>query len=815
MSNPTSSGNPPTSEPARQAAAELRGLTFDEVAQRRAAGLLNVTGERGARPLSQIVRSNTLTVFNLVIGVMWVLMLLIAPFQDSLFGFVIVINTAIGIVQEYRASRALAKLSLLSAAQPVVRRDGTDQPIQAVDVVRDDVIMLAVGDQIAVDGPVLVSGGLQVDESLLTGEADPVVREAGDPLLSGSFVVAGWGAMRAEQVGAAAYAAGLTAAARVYRKSRSELMTGIMKFVRVMSYLIVPVGFFLFRSQREAHASFSDALSGSVAGLVTMIPEGLVLMTSIAMAVSVVRLARLRTLVQEMPAVETLARVDVVCVDKTGTLTEPGMAVRQVIPLGAPQERSEARLAAVLAGLAAAEPNANPTLAALAAAYPPRAETEVDGNVPFSSARKWSAARLTGAPGVAGWWVLGAPEFVLAGTPDCGPELLAQVDQQALGGRRVLLVAAAGDPPQAERELGPVVPLGLVVVDQTLRPDARETLHYFQQAGVALKVISGDNPTTVGAIAAQAGVPGADEPVDARDLPTDETALGELLDAHSVFGRVTPNQKRAMVRALQARGHVVAMTGDGVNDVLALKEADLGIAMGSGAPATRTVAEIVLLDNEFAVMPAVVAEGRRVLGNIERVATLFVNKSFYAMVLAILTSIAALPFPFLPRHLTVVTALTIGTPAFFLALMPNTALFRPGFVRRVIGLALPSGVVCAVAAMGCYGIVLLSFGPELAAGALTHDDAVAQARVAATITLFIAAWWTMFLAAQPMNAIRATIVSAMAVGFLLVLYVPWLSRVFALELHPDQDGTLAVGCGVAAAGVIWLIRAVSRRFAAR
>lgn len=767
---------------------------------------MNETDERGARPLRQIVRANTLTVFNLVIGVMWVLMLLVAPFQDALFGFVIVINTAIGIGQEYRASRALAKLSLLSAAKPVVRRDGTDQSIPASDVVVDDVVMLAVGDQITVDGPVLVSGGLQVDESLLTGEADPVFREVGEPLLSGSFVVAGWGAMRAQKVGGQAYAVDLTAAARAYTKPRSELMTGIMKFVRIMTYLLVPVGFFLFRSQREAHASFAAALSGSVAGLVTMIPEGLVLMTSIAMAVSVVRLARLRTLVQEMPAVETLARVDVVCVDKTGTLTEPGMSVREVIELESGGDDSETRIGAVLAGLAAAEPNANPTVAALAAAYPAEPGTQVLANIPFSSARKWSAAELGGAPAVSGWWVLGAPEFVLAGSPDARTDLLERVGVRARAGGRVLLVGALETPPDAQGELGGVTPLGLVVVDQSLRADAAVTLAYFRSAGVALKVISGDNPATVAAIATQAGVPGADHPVDARRLPTDETELGELVDHNSVFGRVTPNQKRAMVRALQARGHVVAMTGDGVNDVLALKDADLGIAMGSGSPATRTVAQIVLLDNEFAVMPAVVAEGRRVLGNIERVATLFLNKSFYAMVLAVLTSLAALPFPFLPRHLTVVTALTIGTPAFFLALMPNDALFRRGFLRRVVGQALPSGVVCAMAAMGCYAVVLMSFGAELAAGTLAREQAVGQARVAATITLFITAWWTMLLAARPLNAIRVAIVGVMAAGFLLVLFVPWLSHVFALELHPDQDGGLAVGCGLVAAVVIWLVR---------
>jgi cation-transporting ATPase E len=781
----------------------LTGLTGPEVRARLAAGQVNVTRDRGARPLAQIIRSNTMTVFNLVIGVMWVAMLLTAPIQDALFGVVIVINAGIGIIQEYRASRTLARLSLVGAARPVVVREGSDVEVAAVEVVRDDVIRLRTGDQVVVDGPVLASRGLQVDESLLTGEADPVGKEAGDDLLSGSFVVAGSGAMQAARVGPDCYAAGLAAQARVYTATRSELMTSIMRFVRIMTYVLLPISALLFVSQMRASPDVSDAIAGTIAGVVTMIPEGLVLLTSVAMAVAVVRLGRVRALVQELPAVEVLARVDVVCVDKTGTLTEPGMALRATVPLV-----DDVDVAAVLSGLAAAEEAPNPTLAAVAAAHPPGPRLAVVGSVPFSSARRWSAAELGGpaAGAAAGWWVMGAPEALCTGEQQPGRDVLARSAGLAAGGARVLLLARSERPPAPDRALPAVHPVALLVIDQVLRADAAETVAYFAREGVALKVLSGDNPATVAAIAAEAGIPGADAPVDARTLPEDPTELAQVMDASSVFGRVAPAQKQAMVAALQAAGHVVAMTGDGVNDVLALKRADLGIAMGSGAGATRTVAQVVLLDNRFATLPGVVAEGRRVLANVERVSQLFLNKSFYATTLAILTTLLTLPYPFLPRHSTVVNAVTIGIPAFFLALMPNAQRFRPGFVPRVLRLAVPSGVICALAAMLSYGLSLLGSRAAVTAGTIESGQAVAEARVAATITLFLAAWWVLVLVARPLDPQRAAIVVAMAAAFLLVLYLPPVSSFLALSLGPDRDGVVAVTVGLVAMALLSLVR---------
>ncbi|MFA7267465.1 MAG: HAD-IC family P-type ATPase, partial [Candidatus Nanopelagicales bacterium] len=524
----------------------------------------------------------------------------------------------------------------------------------------------------------------------------------------------------------------------------------------------------------------------------------------VAMAVAVVRLGKRRALVQEMPAVEVLARVDVVCVDKTGTLTEPGMAVNDLVVLGASnQTSSEAHIREVLGALGASENSPNPTLAAVANEYAGPGWEQL-ASVPFSSARKWSAASFAEQ----GTWLLGAPEVLLSGeSGESVAAAIAQADVLATGGARVLLLAksTAPDPtqgPLADGQIGPIEPVALVAIDQRLRSDAAETVGYFLEQGVAVKVISGDNPVTVGAIAQQAGIPLSENPFDARNLPEDEAALAEILETHGVFGRVTPAQKRAMVGALQSKGHCVAMTGDGVNDVLALKDADLGIAMGSGAGATRAVAQIVLLDSKFSVLPHVVAEGRRVLGNIERVSDLFLTKSFYSALLSLitvvltLTAIYEVEFIFLPRHVTVITWLTIGTPAFFLALMPNTQRFRPGFFKRVLKFAVPAGVVCAIFSFTSYVMVL------------SEGDPLEQARTAAAITLFIIAWTVLILVARPFNLLRILIVIVMGLGFLTVLGVPALSEFFALSLSTGNDGWIAVALGVAGSLVLLVIRKI-------
>ncbi len=769
-----------------------RGLSAAQVAERVANGQVNDAPDVHGRSLGDIVRANTFTWFNALLGSLWIVMIIVAPWQDSLFGFVILANTGIGIIQEYRAARALAKLSVLGEVRPLVRRDGREEEISPPQVVLDDVIVLRPGDQLVVDGEVLVETGLEIDESLLTGEADPVDKAVGDQAMSGSFVVAGSGVYRATRIGRDSFAAGLTAEAKKYVLSESELRDSIMRFIRIVSYFLLPIGGLLLWSQLHSDQSLRDAIRGAIAGMVTMVPEGLVLLTSIAMAVAVIRLAGRKALVQEMPAVEILARVDTVCVDKTGTLTQPGMQVRDVIRLD-----EAAPVAAALGALGGSEDSPNPTLAAVASAYEAPGGWELTATVPFSSARKWSAATFDGQ----GSWLLGAPEILL---PADDPAR-ALADEQAAGGARVLLLArstaADGKGPDPEEGTGPLRAAALVVIDQALRPDVPDTVAYFLSQGVELKVISGDNPVTVGAIAARAGIPRAQDPVDARELPTDTAELAAVLETHSVFGRVTPAQKQQMVDALHHSGHTVAMTGDGVNDVLALKSADLGIAMGSGSAATRAVAQIVLMDNKFSVMPSVVAEGRRVLGNIERVSDVFLTKSFYAMVLAIATGVFTVPFPFLPRHLSLISALTIGIPGFFLALMPNTERFRPGFFKRVVLFAAPAGLIAAASAFVAYYLSLT-----------VGSDSIESSRVTATITLFIVTTTVLVQSARPLNGIRLAIVALMVAMFLLVLFVPFLSNMFALSPSYDEDGLVALAAGGVGALLVWVATLVTDRW---
>jgi cation-transporting ATPase E len=763
------------------------GLTSVEVAERVAAGQVNIAPEASSRSLGSIIRANTFTWFNGLIGGMWVVMLLVAPIQDSLFGIVIIANTAIGIIQEFRASRTLAKLAVLGEAKPTVRRDGIDVEVSAVDIVLDDVILISTGDQLVVDGVVLSCDGLEIDESLLTGEADPVDKVAGDQAMSGSFVVAGSGSYQATRIGRDSFAAGLTEQAKQFHLTNSELRDSLNRFIRIISYLLLPVGLLLFVSQVfRAQIPFDAAIRGTIAGVVTMVPEGLVLLTSIAMAIAVIRLAGKKVLVQDLPAVEVLARVDTICVDKTGTLTEPGMRVREVIALD-----TSAPIDSALSSLAAAESSPNPTLQAIAEEYP-AGGWECSANVPFSSARKWSSATFADH----GAWVIGAPEMLL---PDTDP-LRTRSDAIAADGARVLLLARAIGEPSAENGPGAVTPAALVVIDQRLRADAAETVEYFLAQGVHINVISGDNPATVGAIAREAGIPGADHPYDARDLPADLEGMAEVMQTQSVFGRVTPLQKQSMVDALHLRGSTVAMTGDGVNDVLALKNADLGIAMGSGSGATRAVAQLVLLNDRWSVMPSVVAEGRRVLGNIERVSDVFLTKSFYAMIISIMVGIFAFEFPFLPRHLSVIGALTIGIPGFFLALMPNTERFRPGFFRRVLLFSAPAGVIAA-------GAALLSYFWALRLG-----EPVGSAQSAATVTLFIVTTAVLLQSARPLNWIRLGIVALMIVMFLAVLFIPWLSNFFALSLAPEKYSLVAIVSGLVGAALVWVAVIVTDRW---
>ncbi|WP_433277661.1 HAD-IC family P-type ATPase [Pseudonocardia xinjiangensis] len=759
----------------------LVGLTADQVAARVAGGHTNDVPARASRSVGEIIRANVLTRFNAIVGVLFAIILVIGPIQDGLFGFVIIINTLIGIVQEVRAKRTLERLAIIGEARTRVRRDGASIELSPSAVVLDDVIELGPGDKVVVDGVVLASDGLEVDESLLTGESDPVHKQPGDQVLSGSFVTVGTGAHQATKVGREAYAAKLAEEASRFSLVDSELRSGINRILQIVTYLMVPAAALIIWSQlHTVGADIDDALRGMVAALVPMVPEGLVLLTSIAFAVGVVRLGRRQCLVQELPAIEGLARVDVVCADKTGTLTENGMRLARVQPLRGMSE--DGVLHRSLGALAAADPRPNASLAAVGEGCPSPGWT-VSATAPFSSARKWSGASF----GADGDWVLGAPDVLL---PADSPER-AEAERVGAEGLRVLLLGRSDRPVDAATAPGAVEPAALVVLEQRVRPEAAGTLAYFAAQDVEVKVISGDNAVSVGAVAASLDLPHAGAPVDARQLPADRTELADALERSTVFGRVTPAQKRDMVGALQSRGHTVAMTGDGVNDVLALKDADIGVAMGSGSPATRAVAQIVLLDNSFATLPHVVAEGRRVIGNIERVANLFLTKTVYSVLLAILIGVVEVPFPFLPRHLTLIGALTIGIPAFFLALAPNTERARTGFVRRVLRLALPAGVITGLATFVTY--------------LLARADATAtpvQQSTAAVVTLYLVATWVLVVVARPFVWWKTVMIAASIVAFCYALFLPILFGQDFWQLDPGHRPTMLLALVVAAVGAL-------------
>jgi len=781
-------GGPPGDDPAPpRPPTPDGGLTGAEVAARTADGLVNDTGRRSSRPLKDIVRANVLTPFNALLGTLALLVVLTGAIGDALFGLIVVLNSGIGIVQEVRAKTALDRLAVLSDPRARVRRDGNTDEIAVEDVVLDDLVEFLPGDQIPADCRLRHVDGLEVDESAVTGESDPVAKEAGDMVMSGTSVVAGTGTAQVTAVGADAFAQRLTDEARQFRLTRSELDEGINRILKYVAIALVVVGPILFLSQSTTTSNWRLAVRGAVAGLVGMVPEGLVLLTSVTFFAAALSLARRRVLVRELPAVEGLARVDVLCLDKTGTLTENRIVFTGVEALGSSPSEVDRALAAL-----AAEVAANATMIALRERFPTPPGWERVAAVAFSSARKWSATSFADH----GTWVLGAPEMLLPALAR-DDQVRERMTALASAGTRTLLLARSDAPlPTAPPALpAGLVPASVVTFEERVRPDAAETLRYFTAQGVIVKIISGDNPATVAAIARQVNLPGAGEPVDARHLPTDPDELAVVLQERSVFGRVTPQQKRTLVNGLQSLGHVVAMTGDGVNDALALKDADIGVAMGSGTPATRAVAQLVLLDSEFAVLPGVVAEGRRVIANVERVANLFLTKNVMSLVLALAVAVARLPFPFLPRHLTLVSTVAIGIPAFFLALGPSDQRFTPGFVPRVLKFAIPSGVIAAIAVFFAYAL------------ARAAQNSPAQAKTAATIVVFIVSMWVLVIQARPMRRWKMALVATMAGLGGLAFLLPIGRKFYDLSL---PSALITVEACALAAGAAVLLEVICR-----
>lgn len=788
------------------------GLTASEVAERVAAGQVNVLPDRSGRTVGQIVRANVFTRINAILGVLFIIVMSTGSIINGAFGLLIIANSGIGIIQEIRAKRTLDQLAIVGQTRPVVRRDGVAAEIAPSDVVLDDVIELGPGDQIVVDGDTLESMALDIDESLLTGEADAVGKAPGDRIMSGSFVVSGSGAYRATKVGRDAYAAQLAEEASKFTLVDSELRSGIDKILKIITWLLIPAGLLtivnqLFISENSVRAS----LLGMVAALVPMVPEGLVLMTTIAFAVGVVRLGRRQCLVNELPAIEGLARVNVVCADKTGTLTENGMRLSELVAV----QGEQSDLQQALAALAAHDPRPNASVQAMAEAFPEAPDWAATNIAPFTSAKKWSGISFsdTATDEPRGNWLLGAPDMLL----DPGSHTAAQATELGSGGLRVLLLASTDAPVDADTAdglsaPGTVTARALIALEQRVRPDARETLDYFASQDVSVKVISGDNAVSVGAVAGSLGLGTVDDAVDARSLPNDQGPLADVIESHSTFGRVRPDQKRAMVGALQARGNTVAMTGDGVNDVLALKDADIGVAMGSGSSASRSVAQIVLLDNRFATLPYVVGEGRRVIGNIERVSNLFLTKTVYAVLLALMIGIAGvagkvfgftpISYPFQPIHVTISAWFTIGIPAFVLSLAPNNERARTGFVGRVLRLAIPSGIVIAVCTFVAYAIVY----PGGAGVELGSKDSIdmtpdqMQAATTALITLIAISLWVLAVVARPYNWWKMLLLSVSALAYVVIFALPMTQDLFKLD--PTDWGKTSVAIAAAAIGII-------------
>jgi len=766
------------------------GLTSAEVAERIARGQTNAYEAASSRSAWSIIRANVFNRFNAIIGACFILLLAIGRWQDTFFGFAAIGNIIIGTAQEYSAKRALDRLALVHAPHARVMRDGREQDIAIGEVVLDDVLVLRAGDQVPADAEVIESTGLQLDESMLTGESDPIDRSPGDEVLSGSIVVGGEGLARAAKVGADAFANRFADEAKRFSLVRSELRASIDRVLRWMSWIIPPVMVLVLNAQMVvaggwetafATGTWPSAVVSTVAAIVAMVPLGLVLITSITFAVGAVKLSRSSVLVNELAAVEGLARVDIICLDKTGTLTEGEIVFDDTHLLDGPQPDG---WAAVL-GWYGAAPDANATARCLAEHYPAADIGPETSRVAFTSARKWSAVSFGAGSPAAGTWVLGAPEMVFPAPPPGSPgqAAVAKAAELAATGRRTLVLAhtpAGSDGSlDADRiQAAGLTPVALLTFREQIRPDAAPTLAYFAAQGVDVRIISGDNPRTVAAIARDLGLD-AGEGFDARELPESEEELRAILEREIVFGRVTPEQKKRIVLALKDAGRTVAMTGDGVNDALAIKEADLGIAMNSGSAATKAVARIVLLDSSFAHLPAVVAEGRRVIANIERVSMLFLTKTTYATTLALVFGALMMEFPFLPRQESIVDGLTIGLPAFFLALMPNLQRYRPGFLRRSLSFAVPAGLVI--------GTALSLYTAE----AIRDGVPTEELRTGTTLVLVILGLWVLVVLARPLTWQKVLVVGAMMIGLIAVYSIPVLTE-FLQFVDPGIDTAVNV-----------------------
>lgn len=826
---------------------EVSGLSTEEVAEAVSRGDVNITSKQTSRSLMDIVRANVFTLFNAIIFTAMVVVLATGSWKDAVFGVVILVNTGIGIVTELKAKRTLDRLSILVASYAMVRRGGENIEIAHKDIVLGDILWLRAGEQVPADVEVLESWGLEMDESMLTGESATVRKAKGDNVYSGSTAVSGMALTRVTAVGEHSYAAKLAAQAKVYTKTISDLSRGINTILKYMTMVVVPLCVLLVWSQMHKVGGFVEAwqtgawrgaVVSAVAGVVGMIPEGLVLLTSLNFAVAAMRLARKQTLVQELESVETLARVDCLNLDKTGTITDGGIAFVGVENLD--NSGAEISLQTNLQTNQALfdlsnEENPNATGVAIMEGLGSKgvaASQHVSNRLPFSSARKWSAVQYVQSSGERATWYMGAPEVLLSAIDYANTnELLAKVNSYAELGERVLLLAkvssdssSVSSVTETDKTFGdsPTIcvnahPIALVRCSERIRDDARKTLKWFREQGVRCRVISGDNPTTVAAVAAKVGLTGDRKPaaMDARKLPEDINELAKVLENVDVLGRVLPHQKKAIVQALHTQGHVVAMTGDGVNDTLALKEADLGVAMGNAAPAAKAVAQVVLVDSRFSHLPDVVARGRQVMANMERVAGLFLVKTVYSALISAGVVLLALHFPYLPRHITYIGSLTIGIPAFLLALAPNTRRYIPGFLKRVVRFAVPSGFAIAASVLATAVIAPRVLGLNLddvvannliaSRFIVSNVQALVTTRSICSVIVFVLGILVLASVAKPLRSWRGIMVALFAAAGVAGAFIPFTAKFFEIHVPTAGSAFTVMLIAVVLAVILWFV----------
>lgn len=756
----------------------LTGLSEAEAAERKAGGLVNTPVKPPSKSVPQIVFSNVFTYFNLVYSVFAAILLSIGSYRDLGFMGVIVCNTLIGIVQELRSKKVLDKLNVLHAPTALVLRDGKEQRIPAAELVQDDLVLFKAGDQIPADAEV-VSGAASLNESLLTGEADEIKKAPDDELMSGSFVVSGSLRARLTRVGAESYISQLTLKAKAMKSGEdSEIVRSLNRLVKIMGFAIIPIGAALFFRQQPLFG-FNDNMRSTIAAVMGMIPEGLFLLASITLAISAVRLAQNQVLIHNMKCIETLARVDVLCVDKTGTITEPAMTVAGCEAADGTPEA----LNVLLSDFAAAQDADNITMRALKAYFTAPSGRKAVSVSGFSSQFKYSGVCFEGAN-----FVLGAPEFLLKASYETYRE---RIEARSREGLRVLAFGTTEAVPDGRELTAPVRLLGLVFLDNAIRESAPSTFRFFAEQGVAIKVISGDNPVTVSRIAARAGIPDAESYVDASALKTEEEAKAAIL-AHTVFGRVSPEQKKIFVSALKEAGHTVAMTGDGVNDILAMKESDCSVAMAAGSDAAVQASQLVLLESDFAKMPAVVDEGRRVVNNLERSGSFYLVKNVFSFLIALSAICIGFTYPLLPLQITLIGAFTIGVPSFFLAQAPNKDLIRGNFLKNVFRKALPGGIADAVTVIP---LVLIASGMDLP---------LKEVRTAATVTVAAIGMLIHYGIARPLDRYKTVVFVLCGVGLVLTMLV--LHDLLELVPLSLPAALLAAGAFAVAVPVYLLLR---------